>query len=89
MDVPGPCSAYGGAILSFLCARTEAGCSCVFGLLLDKRGAMTDDNEVTAPVTSALTPGQGRRRCPRTCADSAVLEFHLNRNQLADSVDSI
>lgn len=52
------------ALLSFaLCEDTEAGCSCVFGLLLDKRGAMTNDNEITvAPLTSAYTPEKGRRR---------------------------
>lgn len=56
MDFPGSCGAYGFVMCCFslLCVRTEAGCSCVFGLLLDKRGAMTSDNEISC--TSAFCP---------------------------------
>lgn len=46
--------------VSFSC---EEGGSCVFGLLLDKGGARTIDNEITvAPVTAAYIPYKRRRR---------------------------
>lgn len=61
MDVPG---SYVGRSPSALCEDTEAGCSCVFGLLVDKAAALTDDNQITvAPVTSAHAPEKGRKIC--------------------------
>lgn len=53
-------------LFPLLCVRTEAGCSCVFGLLLDKRGAIMKS---AAPVTSAHPPGQGRRRSCKIAKD--------------------
>lgn len=67
MDFPGLCGAYGFALcFPLLCVRTEAGCSCVFGLLLDKRGAIMKS---AAPVSSAHPPGQGRRSSCKTAKD--------------------